>query len=841
MKKVVSSLLATALLISVSSAPAHAQNFSDLPSNSSYSTSVNYLTDANIINGYPDGTFKPNQQVNRAEFLKLVLESSEIPKDVSTPTPFPDIDNNAWYAQYVRKAYAEGWVQGYPDGTFKPEQSINKVEALKIIGEIQQWQLEQPQEKPFTDIGLNAWFSSYVSYAKNKNFLEERTSLYFPDLLFTRAQVSEVLFRSFITTKSGEDVYSPTLATKYPASEFAIEPSQQPAPTPPPTTPTQPTNFTPVEFQTFGTDFFENVTLNQSIPNTFYLNEVYYIEGTITSSQDFEEIFVFLAPEGVTNSSQYLNYIDELDSKTFSIPVIFRQAGNYKMGLIPGNAGESKIINISVLAEIPSPSGATTTAPTQPTIQYKEQKTTVAWNSPGSNLTHLKIYQDHISRDFYFRQDKNSFDIDYVDFLGFQNGTTHYTLRRATLSDQAPLTFNSGWSSTTNPLSFQATEHNFSLIDEAINVSNLPELRSNTSQISFSGTSSTEIFLEAAITKPDGFVELFDMTTSGATGSYYDSKTVLPGSTFTYSYTPSQPGTYIIEINSTDGTAVLNTPVYVASGTPLTPDYFDLNKFANAESNFSLSASREQLLNLINQERSKHGLSSVIADTDLNQLAQEHSDDMKNRNFFNHINPDGKTPNDRRLAHSIPMPVGENLALAPTTEYTHRGLMRSGIHRNNVLNPNWSKVGIGITVKGNGSLLTTQEFSRKPYIDSELNSFENKIISGINNKRTESGIAIMQIGSDVQFIGDEWSQKMVDLNFHDFTSPNGDTLTDLVGQYAPGKPVQALILNSVDIDKIIHEAVIANETTNSKWMKIGVGVKSDDTGSLKTTVLYTTN
>ncbi len=840
MKKTISSLLTTILLITLSSVPAHAQSFSDLPSNSSYSTAINYLADANIINGYPDGTFKPDQQVNRAEFLKLVLESSEIPKDVSTPTPFPDIDNTAWYAQYIRKAYSEGWVQGYPDGTFKPEQSINKVEALKIIGEIQQWQLEQPEEKPYNDIEISAWFSSYVSYAKEKNFLEERTSLYFPELLFTRAQVSEVLFRSFITTKSGEDVYSPLLATKYPAADFAIDPSQEPAPTPTPTQP-QPTDFTPVEFQTYNTDFFEDVRLDETIPNTFYLNEVYYIEGTITADADFEGIFTFLAPEGTTNSSQYLNFIADVNNKKFSIPVIFRQAGNYKMGIIPGTYGESKVINISVLNELPEAASGNASPPTQPTIQYKNQNTTVDWKSPGSDITQLTIYQDNISKDFFFRQNKNSFTIDYVDFLGFQNGTTRYKLRRAAISSQAPLTFSSAWSSTTTPLTFQATEHNFSLINEDVNITNLPELLSNTSQISFSGTSSTEVFLEAAITKPDGFVELFNMNASGPMGDFYNTPTVLPGSTFTYSYTPTEPGTYIVEVNGTDGTAVINTPVYVSNGIPLIPDFFDLNAYTGTEQNFSLQNSREQLLKLINEDRSKHGLSSVIADPDLNQLAQEHSNDMNNRDYFNHIDPDGKTPNDRRLAHSIPMPVGENLALAPTTLYTHKGLMRSGIHRNNILNPNWSKVGIGIAIDKNGSLLTTQEFSRNPYTDSELNAIENKIISAINDKRSQVGVSVMQIGSDIQFIADEWSKKMAELNFNDFTSPNGDTLEDLVGQYAPQKVVNAIVLDSVDLQKIIEEAINSNETTKSQWTKIGVGVKSNNIGSLKTTVLYTTN
>lgn len=842
MKRVSSSMVTGALLFFTSITLAGATSFSDLPDTSTYSTSVSYLAEVGIIDGYPDGTFRPNQKVNRAEFLKLVLESSEIATDITTPTPFPDVDNGAWYAPYLRKAYTEGWIQGYPDGTFKPEQFINKVEALKIIGEVQQWQTETPTEKPFTDVGITGWFSPYVAYAKEKNFLEERTSLYFPQLLLSRAQISEVLFRSFITEKSGADMFDFSLADQYPASDFVIDGEKNDPPSAPPPVENEFVNFTPVPFGRYEPDFFEGVRLASEIPNHFYLNEVYFIEGTITSG-GYEEIFVFLVPEGTINPDNYINYVSKVDGSSFSIPVIFRKAGNYKMGIIRGKSGESKIINISVMNTLPEiPATTNSTTPSQPDIVYKDQKTTFSWENEGLDIIALTVYQNNIAKEFIFRQGKEYFDIDYTDFINFQEGSTSYSFKGAELESHLPLEFETGWSESTPPTTFQAVEHNYSLLEESnVTINNLPETLSTTSPITFTGTAKSELFLEAAITKPDGFVELFNMSTSGTTGDFYGSKTVLPGNSFTYTYSPAQPGTYIIEINGTDGSAVLNTPVYVANGIPLIPDFFDLNTYTKVEQNFTLSNSREQLLNLINQERAGHGLSPVVADTTLNSLAQAHSEDMKSRDFFNHINPDGETPNDRRLAKGIPMPVGENLAIAPTTIYTHEGLMQSGIHRNNILNPDWTKVGIGIAVGPSGSLITTQEFSRNPYTQTELDAVESKIVSAINTKRTDSGLSVMQIGSDIQYVADQWSKKMAEQNFFDFTSPNGETLSELVSQHAPGKPVNAIILNSLNPEKLAKEGANENEVTNSQWSKIGVGVHHDSTGSLKTTVLFTTN
>lgn len=109
-------------------------SFSDVEADFHQYTSINWLQEQGVVEGYADGSFQPDKLVNRAEFLKMLYET--IGMEGHNPTlPFPDVPEYEWYTKYVKEAYETGVVQGYPDGTFKPESTINLAEALKIIRE----------------------------------------------------------------------------------------------------------------------------------------------------------------------------------------------------------------------------------------------------------------------------------------------------------------------------------------------------------------------------------------------------------------------------------------------------------------------------------------------------------------------------------------------------------------------------------------------------------------------------------------------------------------------------------------------------------------------------------
>lgn len=117
------------------------------------------------------------------------------------------------------------------------------------------------------------------------------------------------------------------------------------------------------------------------------------------------------------------------------------------------------------------------------------------------------------------------------------------------------------------------------------------------------------------------------------------------------------------------------------------------------------------LLVLVNEERRKAGLQILERDTALRKVARLHSDDMFKKGYFSHINLDNKTPFDRIKVHQIKYTTaGENLALAQTVEIAHMGLMNSPGHRENIMNPKFGRLGIGIMDGGIYGIMVTQLF-----------------------------------------------------------------------------------------------------------------------------------
>jgi uncharacterized protein YkwD len=118
-----------------------------------------------------------------------------------------------------------------------------------------------------------------------------------------------------------------------------------------------------------------------------------------------------------------------------------------------------------------------------------------------------------------------------------------------------------------------------------------------------------------------------------------------------------------------------------------------------------------RMLELVNDERTKAGLPTLVVDTTLVPVARAHSKDMFARGYFAHVTPEGTTPADRVKAANIRFLItGENLALGPTLKICHTGLMNSPGHRANILHKSYGRVGIGIMDGGLHGLMITQEF-----------------------------------------------------------------------------------------------------------------------------------
>lgn len=151
-------------VFSFSAVVAGAADFSDVADTSAYYEAITNLVEDGVINGYEDGTFKPDNTITRAEFSKL-LATSSAPTGTqfnATNTQFPDVadstSSSAWAIPYIAYAVGTGAINGYDDGTFRPTNTVTYGEAVKMI-------VCTLGYGPVVDTTLTPWYQGYIDIA----------------------------------------------------------------------------------------------------------------------------------------------------------------------------------------------------------------------------------------------------------------------------------------------------------------------------------------------------------------------------------------------------------------------------------------------------------------------------------------------------------------------------------------------------------------------------------------------------------------------------------------------------------------------------------------------------
>lgn len=182
----------TILIFALTALPTQAATFSDVSASETYRTGIEFLTDEGIVNGYPDGTYKPQQTVNRAEILKIIAEAyvkqqntdSSIFDKYKSQKCFNDSQVGQWYNKYVCFGKDNGWIVGYENGqVFRPEQTVTFVEALKIT--------YKGLNKDFTEGSV--WYQDLVERASSKNFIPFDITTF--NAQFRRNQMADMITR----------------------------------------------------------------------------------------------------------------------------------------------------------------------------------------------------------------------------------------------------------------------------------------------------------------------------------------------------------------------------------------------------------------------------------------------------------------------------------------------------------------------------------------------------------------------------------------------------------------------------------------------------------------------
>lgn len=174
-----------------------ANNFKDVNASAWYAKNVDYLVGKDVLKGYEDGTFKPNNGVTRAEAAKMIVAALDYELPAKAELKFKDTKNDAWYAAYVQVLVEKGIVEGNPDGTFAPNAVITRAALAKMVVKAYELEGNAGANVSFPDVASGAWYTNDILALASLGVVQGKSNGKFePNATVTRAEAAAFLHRT---------------------------------------------------------------------------------------------------------------------------------------------------------------------------------------------------------------------------------------------------------------------------------------------------------------------------------------------------------------------------------------------------------------------------------------------------------------------------------------------------------------------------------------------------------------------------------------------------------------------------------------------------------------------
>ncbi len=204
---------------------------------------------------------------------------------------------------------------------------------------------------------------------------------------------------------------------------------------------------------------------------------------------------------------------------------------------------------------------------------------------------------------------------------------------------------------------------------------------------------------------------------------------------------------------------------------------------------------------------------------------------MANNDYFSHVNLYNETPDDRRIKMGIKVAVSENIAKDISIPFAHEGLMRSAAHRGNILDPNWTQVGIGITLDED-ILVVVEEFASSENTEDSLPDYSSALLDEINALRTSNGINALTYDQSLE----STAKYLNDKDILEGQSLTNELFTEALTVYSVGGSSQTIGRTYNIWSAILNSILTEEEATliNPGWKRIGINIQIDNTGNIHT-------
>lgn len=767
---------------------------------------ITFLENEKIVLGYKENDqsfFKPLQKINRAEALKILMLSADIQILENDPEVFPDISFSDWFSRYVNTAANLKIVKGFADGKFHPAAQISRAEFLKMVivsfeipfeevtadedwfapfinvaselrltPQIDQSPHELISRAEVAEIIFRALFCQkhdfeqkyiYSGFGKasfyNEGFAGKKTAsgeIFDPMMLTAAHRTLPFGTRLKVFNEAGEfvvvkindrgpyhqdrviDLSQKAFEKLAPISRGVLEiefevfsdPNDELATVPEQIRPqlslgaknekvpdiiaqkieehqsleaqkkalvTQKKITKPLFDETVNvlpSDFFENAELHRNIPQKIILGSVLGFSG-MANEWGYETAMFFL--ENLKTGEQS-HFSEKLSGKNFLIPVAFFKEGTYRLGLVFDDQTKSRVAEIEVVDQVRArtffASDLTFDSDLSLEVIPENSKVEFSWFSEKNRLTKLVFSQGvNVMRELFFEDGLSEFEIPYDFFEIFKpDSLLSIDLYQAESLNGTLQKQNTNWK--------KVVFENFDLVSgfpdkesEKISIHNFARFIHQLKPELISGkilAQGVELPKNVFVIFPDGSVKEFPLIKNGESFSVW--------------INPDEWGSYIFEIVSNKGEILFNRQIYFTENEVL-PVFPKVQTFVRSDS-------KTGVLNWINTVRRKNQKSKLFSSAELDEFAQEYADEMAENKFISHFDLNGNSFEDRIFIKNITGEYGENLSMGTTMKLALAGLENSASHRKNILMTNWKRVGIGVAQSSNDDYYVVQVFGK---------------------------------------------------------------------------------------------------------------------------------